>query len=236
MADLAMYAAKRRRAGALLYDPARDEQGRHRLELAEQLRHGITDGELVLAYQPKLDIQRGRIDGVEALVRWQHPTRGLLFPSQFVDVAESSGLMGQLTVAVLEKALGQCRRWRDSGVDLTVAVNISPSDLSDNAFPDLVRGLLARHRLPAEALTLEMTEHVLMEDRERAAAILSRLRAIGAGISIDDFGTGYSSLAYLADLPVTELKLDRSLVARMTSPSATPPSWLRPSSSRTRSG
>ncbi len=216
MADLAMYAAKRRRAGALFYDPARDEQGRHRLELADQLRRGIGEGELVLGYQPKLDIQRGCTDGVEALVRWRHPTRGLLFPNEFVDIAESSGLMGRLTVAVLDEALDQCRRWRDSGVELTVAVNISPSDLSDKAFPDQVCALIGRHGLPADALTLEMTEHVLMEDRERAAAVLSRLRAIGTGISIDDFGTGYSSLAYLADLPVTELKLDRSLVARMT--------------------
>ena len=216
MADLAMYAAKRRRAGVLSYDPGRDERGRHRLELADQLRSGIADGQLDLAYQPKLDIRRGVVDGVEALVRWRHPTRGLLGPGEFIDVAESSGLMRQMTAAVLDEALRQCRRWRDDGIELTVAVNISPSDLSDDALALEVRDALSRHALPASSLILEMTEHILMEDRATAATVLTGLRATGAGISIDDFGTGYSSLAYLADLPVTELKLDRSLVARMT--------------------
>jgi len=216
LADLAMYAAKDRRVGILLYDRGRDEPGRHRLELADQLRDGIAAGQLVLAYQPKLDLRRDAISGVEALVRWRHPTRGLLAPDAFIEVAESSGLMADLTAAVVGEALAQCRRWRDIGLDLTVAVNISPSNLIDARFPDEVAALLAAHDVPAEALIVEVTENVLMEDRERAVAVLTRLRATAAGIAIDDFGTGYSSLAYLAELPVTELKLDRAFVARMT--------------------
>ncbi len=212
MADVAMYAAKRGRAGVLVYEAGRDEHGRHRLELADQLRAGIANGELVVSISPKLDLRRGVVGGVEALVRWQHPTRGLLTPGDFIEVAESSGLMGHLTASVLEEAVSQCRRWRDEGIELTVAVNISPSDLADPGFPNRVCGLLGRHALPAEALILEVTENVLMEDRQGAAAVLARLQHTDAGISIDDFGTGYSSLSYLAELPVTELKLDRTLV------------------------
>ena len=215
LADLAMYAAKSTRSGAAVYDEERDGQGRHRLEAIEQLRRAIAEGELTLYYQPKLALPAGTVDGVEALVRWQHPTRGLLGPAEFVDLAESAGLMAQLTSAVLDLALAQCRAWRDDGRALSVAVNVSPSNLVDERFPDEVTGLLARHGLPAGALTLEVTESLLMEDRERAVRVLTGLRDAGVGVSIDDYGTGYSSLAYLAVLPVTELKLDRAFVSAM---------------------
>ena len=216
LADLAMYSAKAGRTGVAVYDDARDGHGRHRLEAVEQLRAGISGGQLVLHYQPKLVLATGEVEGVEALVRWQHPTRGLLYPVAFIDLAESAGLMSRLTSAVVEMALAQLRSWADEGCLLTVSVNVSPSNLVDEEFPDEVVGLLRRHGLPAAALVLEVTESILMEDRERAVGVLSRLRAAGVGVSIDDYGTGYSSLAYLAALPVTELKLDRVFVGAMT--------------------
>jgi EAL domain-containing protein (putative c-di-GMP-specific phosphodiesterase class I) len=152
---------------------------------------------------------------VEALVRWRHPTRGLLYPDSFIELAEQAGLMKPLTLSVLDQALAQSARWRADGLDLAVAVNVSPSNLVDLALPDQVADLLDRYGLPTSALTLEVTEAILMQERERAMAVLSRLRSAGVGISIDDYGTGYSSLAYLAELPVTELKLDRSFVSRI---------------------
>jgi diguanylate cyclase (GGDEF)-like protein len=216
LADLAMYAAKSARAGVAVYDEERDGHGRHRLEDVAQLRRAIERDELVLHYQPKLALSTGAVDGVEALVRWQHPTRGLLYPDAFIDLAESAGLMAQLTSRVVDMALAQCRVWADRGRLLTMAVNVSPSNLVDEAFPDQVRALLARHELSAGCLVLEVTESLLMEDRERAVRVLSRLRDDGIGVAIDDYGTGYSSLAYLAALPVTELKLDRAFVGEMT--------------------
>jgi EAL domain-containing protein (putative c-di-GMP-specific phosphodiesterase class I) len=215
LADLAMYRAKGTRTGAASYDDARDGEGRHRLETVEQLRAGIATGELVLHYQPKLDLRTGGVDGVEALVRWQHPERGLLYPDAFIDLAESAGLMSQLTETVLGQALAQCRSWADAGLELDVSVNVSPTDLVDDAFPAMVAAQLDRYRLPATRLVLEVTESLLMADRERAVRVLEQLRDAGVGISIDDYGTGYSSLAYLASLPVTELKLDRAFISSM---------------------
>lgn len=216
LADLAMYAAKAARTGVAVYDEARDGHGRRRLEDVAQLRRAIERDELVLHYQPKLALRTGVVDGVEALVRWQHPTRGLLYPDAFIDLAESAGLMAQLTSRVVDMALAQCRAWADRGRRLTMAVNVSPSNLVDEEFPDQVRALLARYDLPAACLVLEVTESLLMEDRERAVRVLGRLRDDGVGVAIDDYGTGYSSLAYLAALPVTELKLDRTFVGAMT--------------------
>ncbi|HLM06362.1 MAG TPA: EAL domain-containing protein [Blastococcus sp.] len=216
LADLAMYSAKGGRHGVAIYEPTRDGEGRHRLEAVEQLRSGIAGGELVLHYQPKLELATGAIEGVEALVRWQHPTRGLLYPDAFIELAETAGLMSRLTSTVVDMALAQGRAWADQGCLLTVSVNVSPSNLVDEDFPAEVAGLLERHGLPAAALVLEVTESILMEDRERAVRVLTRLRDAGVGVSIDDYGTGYSSLAYLASLPVTELKLDRVFVSAMT--------------------
>ncbi|RBY96000.1 GGDEF-domain containing protein [Blastococcus sp. TF02-8] len=216
LADLAMYSTKAGRLGVSRYDEARDGHGRHRLEDVSQLRRALDRGELVLHYQPKLALSTGVIDGVEALVRWQHPTRGLLYPDAFIDLAESAGLMSRLTTQVVDMALAQCRVWADQGRTLTMAVNVSPSNLVDEQFPDEVATLLAAHDLSAGSLVLEVTESLLMEDRERAVRVLSRLRDDGVGVAIDDYGTGHSSLAYLAALPVTELKLDRTFVSAMT--------------------
>ncbi len=216
LADLAMYSTKAGRLGATVYDEARDGHGRHRLEDVSQLRRALDRGELVLHYQPKLALSTGAIEGVEALVRWQHPTRGLLYPDAFIDLAETAGLMSRLTTQVIDMALAQCRVWADQGRALTMAVNVSPSNLVDEQFPDVVAELLAAQGLPTGILVLEVTESLLMEDRERAVRVLSRLRDDGVGVAIDDYGTGHSSLAYLAALPVTELKLDRTFVSAMT--------------------
>ena len=216
LADLAMYSAKAGRTGVAVYDEERDGDGRHRLEDVAALRQALERGELVLHYQPKLALPTGEIDGVEALVRWQHPTRGLLYPDAFIELAETAGLMAELTRQVIDMALRQCRAWSDQGRALTMAVNVSPSNLVDEHFPDEVAALLVTHRLTAADLVLEVTESLLMEDRERAVRVLSRLRDDGVGVAIDDYGTGYSSLAYLAALPVTELKLDRTFVGAMT--------------------
>src|SRR3954454_20893518 len=216
LADLAMYAAKGGRIGAAVYDEARDGSGRHRLDDVAQLRRAIADNELVLHYQPKLTLSTGEVDGVEALVRWQHPAKGLVYPDQFIELAESTGLMAPLTTRVIELALAQCRRWADQDRWLTVAVNVIPSNLVDEEFPFEVARLLATHDLPAGVLVLEVTESLPMADRERAERVLGRLRDFGVGVAIDDYGTGYSSLAYLATLPVTELKLDRAFISEMT--------------------
>jgi diguanylate cyclase len=215
LADLAMYSAKATRVGVALFDDDRDGEGRHRLETVDQLRAGIAAGELVLHYQPKLDLGTGSVTGVEALVRWQHPTRGLLYPDAFIDLAESSGLMPRLTAAVLDAALAQCRAWVDAGLHLEVSVNVSPTDLVDDGFAAHVADRLAAHGLPPSALVLEVTESLLVTDR--AVAMLHRLRETGVGISIDDYGTGYSSLTRLATMPVTELKLDRAFTASLCS-------------------
>ena len=216
LADLAMNASKARRAGVLLYDHERDGQGRHRAAMIEELRLGLERGELVMHYQPKLDLRSGRVGGVEALVRWRHPSRGLLYPDAFVSLAETAGLMPRLTSTVLDVALAQARRWRESGLQLTVAVNVSASDLTEPTLPQLVGTLLHRHGVPPDSLVIEVTEDLLIADRRNAVEVLERLSRTGVTIAIDDYGTGYSSLAYLADLPVDELKLDRSLVSAVT--------------------
>ena len=207
-----VYSAKTRRVGVAAYDSVRDGPGRHRLEVVEQLRAGLARGELLLHYQPMLDLRDDRVTGVEALVRWQHPERGLLYPDAFIGLAESFGLMASLTHTVLAAALAQCRAWADAGEHLTVAVNVSPSNLVDEHFPDQVDALLVAHGLSPESLVLEVTESLLMEDRERAVSVLTRLRDAGVGVAIDDYGTGYSSLAYLPSC--------RSLSSSWTGPSS----------------
>ena len=214
-ADIAMYAAKAERSGVQAYHGDSDGQLRDRLALIGELRSALDRGEFVLHYQPKLELDRQVVSGVEALVRWQHPERGLLFPDSFLEVAERAGLMRRLTLTVLGEALRQCRAWWDAGLRVSVAVNLSPSNLLDVELPDLVDGLLASFGLPPSALELEITETVLMLDRVRSAAVLSTLRDLGVRIAVDDYGTGYSSLAYLRELPVDELKLDKSFVMHL---------------------
>jgi diguanylate cyclase (GGDEF)-like protein len=209
-ADAALYDAKRSGVSAIAWDPARHVDTSGRLALVEELRAGMAHDELVLHYQPQVAVRTGETVGVEALVRWRHPVRGLLEPAAFLPAAELHGLMGLLTETVLVQAVRQAAEWRREGRDLRVSVNLSVSNLLDRALPGRVAELLAIEALPASSLVLEVTETVLMSDPESSLAVLDAIAALGVAVSIDDFGTGYASLSYLRQLPVTELKLDRS--------------------------
>jgi diguanylate cyclase (GGDEF)-like protein len=211
-ADVAMYTAKHDHAGVAVYREEQDQHSVHRLALTRELRQGLQEQQLILYYQPKIDLATGGVEGVEALVRWRHPTRGLIPPDTFIPLAEQNGLIGQLTAWVLETALAQCRAWQIAGTTLAVAVNLSARTLQDPQLPDLVGRLLVHHALAGSTLTLEITESSLIGDPDRAREVLRRLHALGIQLSIDDFGTGYSSLGYLKDLPVDEVKIDRSFV------------------------
>jgi predicted signal transduction protein with EAL and GGDEF domain len=215
-ADIAMYAAKSNRTGYMVFDPSQDSSDPRKLTLAGELRAGIEQGQLVLHYQPKVDAQTGVLLGAEALVRWQHPEHGLIPPDEFIPLAEHTGLITPLTTFVLDTALQQCRSWLLAGHEIPVAVNISTHRLLDLGFPAQVSNLLTRCQVPARLLTLEITESAIMADPDRALQVVQHLHDLGVHLSIDDFGTGYSSLAYLKNLPVDELKIDRSFVSNMT--------------------
>jgi diguanylate cyclase (GGDEF)-like protein len=214
-ADVAMYLAKEAGGGVALYDPARDLHTRDRLTLGRELRAGLQRGELTLFFQPKVDPQLGRVLGLEAVVRWRHPVHGLLAAPDFLPVASRSGLMPQVTRAVLDAALGHLARWRADGLELTVAVNLAVSDLVDAELPAEVARLLADHGLPADALELEVTEDGVISDPGPASATINALAELGVRIAVDDFGTGWSSLRHLRRLPFHELKIDRSFIADM---------------------
>ncbi|MFE1880658.1 putative bifunctional diguanylate cyclase/phosphodiesterase [Streptomyces diastatochromogenes] len=213
-ADVAMYQAKRDRTGVEVYESKRDSNTPDRLGLLGDLRRALDAHEVQLHYQPKVRFD-GQVAGLEALVRWVHPERGKVPPDEFIAIAESSGLMPHLTEYVLETALAQVARWRAQGLRVPVAVNVSPRDVHTPGFAGSVAARLARHGVPAGALQLEITEHVLLEDPQRAADTLAGLTGHGVKMSLDDFGTGYSSLVHLRRLPVSELKIDRSFVARL---------------------
>jgi diguanylate cyclase (GGDEF)-like protein len=209
-ADVAMYAAKSGREGVHIYVPAPNGRSGDRLRTMEELRNALSGDELVVYLQPQVDLCEGWIVGAEALVRWNHPTRGLLSPAELLPAAEQAGLLRPLTDAVLELALqATARWWPDRAVP--VSVNLSVANVTDLDLPDKVGRALARYGLPSSALTLELVEDTLMADPERGRTVLGELRALGVRTSIDDYGTGYSSLAYLRHLPADELKLDRSL-------------------------
>jgi diguanylate cyclase (GGDEF)-like protein len=214
-ADMAMYRAKTTRSGHHVYRSDDDSHGDTRLRTLEELRLALSDDQLILHYQPKIDLETADVYGVEALVRWQHPTRGLLSPDQFLELVEEAGLMHAVTQLVLRKALDQAAVWQAAGTPLTIAVNLSASSLVDMDLPERIGSMIAARGLPPSALTLEITEEFLLNDHDRARDILTRLRERGIRISVDDFGTGYSSLAYLRDLPIDELKLDQSFVFPM---------------------
>jgi len=213
-ADVAMYQAKRDRTGVEVYESKRDSNTPDRLGLLGDLRRALDAQEVELHYQPKVRFD-GQVAGLEALVRWVHPERGRVPPDEFIAIAESSGLMPHLTEYVLDTALAQVARWRAQGLHVPVAVNVSPRDVHTPGFAGSVAARLARHGVPAGALQLEITEHVLLEDPQRAADTLAGLTGHGVKMSLDDFGTGYSSLVHLRRLPVSELKIDRSFVARL---------------------
>jgi diguanylate cyclase (GGDEF)-like protein/PAS domain S-box-containing protein len=215
-ADIAMYAAKANHTGYMLFNERQDSSDPRKLTLASDLRHGIERGQLVLHYQPKVGAQTGALLGVEALVRWQHPEHGLISPDEFIPLAEHTGLITPLTTFVLGAALQQCRDWLQAGNEIPVAVNISAHRLLDLNFPTEVSNQLARCQVPARLLTLEITESAIMADPDRAMQVVQILHDLGVYLSIDDFGTGYSSMAYLKNLPVDELKIDRSFVSHMT--------------------
>jgi diguanylate cyclase (GGDEF)-like protein len=215
-ADVAMYDAKRAQAGIATYSAERDPYSADRLGLLAELRRAIARDELVLHYQPKVSVDGGEVIGVEALVRWQHPTRGLLGPVEFVPLAERTGTVAELTRWVVATALRQARAWIEAGRPLPVAVNLAAANIVDVTLPDAIAALLAEHRVPGGLLECEISEHTVMADPLRAMEVLGRLRDMGLRLSLDDFGTGHSSLAYLKRLPLDEVKIDRSFVAGMT--------------------
>jgi len=181
--------------------------------LMRELATGLEAAELDLHYQPIVELASGRVAAMESFVRWQHPRHGRLAPAAFLPAASETELIGPLTLFVIDRALRDCRTWREGGIDADVQVNLSEANVLDTRLPDEVGRLLERYELPSNALCLEVTEQAIAADPENASDILARLDEMGVRISIDDFGTGYSSLAVLRDLPVCELKIDRSFIA-----------------------
>ena len=215
-ADVAMYAAKQSGSGVYeFYEPSFDLYSPDRLTLISQVRPAIESEEFILYFQPKVYLQDGRVAGLEALVRWQHPQRRLIAPDEFIPLIEQTVLLRPLTTYVLNEALRQWREWKTQGIDVQVAVNLSARNLFDLKLPDQVADALDRNGAPPSALAFELTESFLLADPERSIGILDRLAGVGVDLSIDDFGTGYSSLAYLRRLPIDEIKVDRSFVMRM---------------------
>jgi EAL domain-containing protein (putative c-di-GMP-specific phosphodiesterase class I) len=180
-----------------------------------ELRNALEDNQLEVHYQPKADLRTGDVVGVEALLRWAHPERGLILPDDFLSLAEQTGLMRQITRFVIDEALRQLSVWWRMGIRVHCAVNVSARDLYDRGFADLLKRSLERYDVPARALMVEVTESVVMSDPSRAASTLLSLAGLGVGVSLDDFGTGYSSLVHLKRLPVSEVKIDLSFVMRM---------------------
>jgi predicted signal transduction protein with EAL and GGDEF domain len=215
-ADVAMYQAKRGGGTVAWYDAARDEASTDRLALLAELREALNvDDQLSLVLQPAVDLVTGAATGVEALVRWRHPRRGDLLPGEFVPIVEHSELIGPFTRYVLDRALVAAAQWRAAGLDIPVAVNLSARSLLDPVLPQQVAELLAKHRIPAGRLVLEITETVVVSDLPVTDRVLAALRRLGVQLAVDDFGTGYSSLTFLTRVPVDEVKVDRDFVARM---------------------
>jgi EAL domain-containing protein (putative c-di-GMP-specific phosphodiesterase class I) len=198
-----------------VYDARLHERGAAHLTAVTELRHAIDRSELFLHYQPKALADTGAVCGVEALARWQHPTRGLVRPDEFIPIAEENGLIEPLTRYVIDAALRQCRVWQDAGWEVPVSVNVGAACLHHTEFPGDVADLIKRHGLPARLLTLEITESAIISDPDRAVEVLRGLTELGVRLSIDDFGTGYSSISYLRNMRVHEMKLDRSFVTHM---------------------
>jgi diguanylate cyclase (GGDEF)-like protein len=214
-ADVAMYLAKQRRSGVERYVADLDRNSPARLALFGELRHGLEGGELELHYQPKVYLADGRPAGVEALVRWRHPARGVLRPPDFIPVVQQSYLMREVTAFVIETGVAQAARWRQAGLDIPVSINLSGRDLLDTGLAESVKRCLSDHQLPPQKLLLEIDERVLTSEPAYAVATAEALADIGVGLSLDDFGTGYSSLLRLKRLPFCELKVDASFIGRM---------------------
>ena len=229
-ADRALYAAKAAGKGRYAVFGAKPSAGdsRHpasaaaarqpqsnRARLAAELAQALDGDAVEVWFQPQADARTGRVQAVEALVRWRHPVHGLLLPADFVPLAESTGLIQKLTTRVIDSALAQCAAWRRAGLDLRVSVNVSASDLLDDLH-NRVAAALDRYDLDPSAVVIEVTESAVLSDPPRAGAMLTRLARLGVGLSLDDFGTGFSSLQHLKTLPVTEIKIDRDFVTEMT--------------------
>lgn len=213
-ADTAMYRARKDKSGLGMYDPTSDRHAVSRVGIVGSLRRALQDNELYLEYQPKISLSTRRIVGVEALVRWRHPSGQTVPPDEFIPAAERSGLMPQLTDAILDMAMDDVRGWRRSGFEVPVAVNVTATDLLEPNFVENLAAKLKEHRIPASHLTLEVTERVLADDLARARSVMVSLNKLGVKMAMDDFGTGWSSLLMLRSLPVSEVKLDRSFVSR----------------------
>ena len=214
-ADVAMYAAKGSLSGLAVFSAEHERDSAGRLALMSDLRRAVDEGELVLYYQPQIDLRTGGITSVEALVRWMHPKRGLVGPDEFIPLAERTGLIKRLTRTVLTEAIRQARAWELAGLRVPIAVNLSMRNIHDPQLPQTIAQLLQRWDARPDLLRLEMTETVLAADPERALQTMDSLRAMGVHIALDDFGIGYSSLAYLNRLPLDEIKIDRSFVIGM---------------------
>jgi diguanylate cyclase (GGDEF)-like protein len=216
-ADVAMYLGKETLSGYTFFSQGADPgDGGKRLALIGELRSALDEGQLVLYYQPKVELATGRVSGVEALVRWEHPRGGLLAPDEFIPLLEQSSLLRRFTLYIVEAALADCSAWRSAGLDVKVAVNLSMRNLLDSHLPGDLRRLIHRSpNLKADSLELEITESMIMSDPERIFRVCTGLRELGFQLTVDDFGTGYSSLAYLQRLPVSSLKIDKSFIAAM---------------------
>jgi diguanylate cyclase (GGDEF)-like protein len=214
-ADIAMYAAKEAQSDYKVYAAEQNHHSIRRLSVLSDIRHALTSDEIVVHYQPIVDLEDLSVTGAEGLVRWQHPELGLIPPGAFVQTVEQTGLIGPLTRHVLEHSIAECASWRKGGRELSIAVNLSVRNLLDRDLPKEIERLLATYSLPPEALQLEITESMIMSDPDRAVATVTRLSDLGVRMSVDDFGTGYSSLANLRRLPIDELKIDRSFVSPM---------------------
>jgi diguanylate cyclase (GGDEF)-like protein len=214
-ADMALAHARSYRGVVEVYSIEHDHFEAASLKLLGQVRPALERKEFVLFYQPKIDLASGRVTGVEALLRWRHPQRGMLAPLEFMPVIEQTALIGDLTMYVVDQALSQLASWRRLGLELGMSVNLSARNLHDPSLPMHIESLLKAHATPEGTLTVEVTESAAMTDTDRALRVLSALRRLGVGVSIDDFGSGHASIAYLARLPATELKIDRSLITNI---------------------
>jgi len=214
-ANVALFASKQGNKQFTIYSTNLDKNNPHRLTMMGELRQAITNNDLVLHYQPKIDLNQRRISGVEALVRWQHPEHGFLPPDEFIPMAERTGLIKLLSITVLKEALSQAEELHKKNLKLSISINLSPSTFLDSDLPDLIIGMLSLYEIPPAYIIFEITESSMIKDPDLALEILNRLTKRGLKISIDDFGTGYSSLAYLKKLPVNEIKIDKSFVTDM---------------------
>lgn len=215
-ADIAMYVAKRSNLGVARYEEQHDNSGAERLSLMSELRRAVEQDQLLLFYQPKVDLSTHTVKYVEALVRWNHPARGYVSPDQFIPFAEQTGYIKAISYWVADRAIRQCAAWREAGIELAISVNVSARELIQSSLPDTFAALLRKYGVPADLLWIEITESAIMDDPNRAIETLDRLHALGIRLAVDDFGTGYSSLSYLKRMPVDELKIDKSFVMGMT--------------------